>query len=330
MSSETESFELLPWQHELWQRLQARRAAGSLPHALLLSGPVGVGKEQFARRLAASLVCESQDEQPCGRCKACGLAAAHTHPDIHWLQPEEPGKAIKIDAVRELIARTTLTTQAAGSRVFLISPAEAMNKPSANALLKTLEEPSASSTLVLISSAPHRLPATIRSRCQSLLFKPVPQTEAEQWLQGRAGDPALLALTGGAPLLALQADQQAWLPAVQQLLEEMSELKSRKVNPMQVVEAWAQRPLEQMFDHLARVISDLVQTLSGAPDTRLFLPAEQQRLQSLAKNINLQALFRFYDGFNTLRSQMNHNLNAQMLFEKLVSDWLSLTRAGAR
>ena len=166
MSTDQPQFALLPWQQEQWLQLVGRRERLSLPHALLLTGPAGVGKRQFAARLAAALVCEQEaiSAQPCGACRACGLAGSGTHPDIHWLEPEEEGKAIRIDAVRALIGRTTLTTQARGSRVFLISPAHAMNRAAANALLKTLEEPTASSNLVLVSSQPHLLAATADGR----------------------------------------------------------------------------------------------------------------------------------------------------------------------
>ena len=86
----TDSF-TLPWHEPLWRNLQARRAQENLPHALLLLGPDGVGKRQFAERLAAALVCEdaSMDKQPCGHCKGCQLAASSTHPDIYWLEPED-------------------------------------------------------------------------------------------------------------------------------------------------------------------------------------------------------------------------------------------------
>ena len=324
------------WHAELWAQLQQRRARGSMPHALLLSGPAGVGKQLFATHLAKSLVCEAEsvEQQPCGQCKACRLADAGTHPDIHWLQPEEEGKAIRIDAVRSLIGKTTLTTQARGSRVFLISPAHAMNRASSNALLKTLEEPSAASVMVLISSEPHLLPATIRSRCQDLLFKPVAAQQAGDWLREQApqiqNQEALLALSGGAPLLALRADEEDWLNQAQQTLAQLAELKQRKVNPMQVVEAWTQRPLQPLLNDLSRISSDLVQLASGAQAQRLFMPGQGGQLQSLAKGLDLVQLFGFIDGLNGLRRQMTHNLNPQMLLEKVVIDWLALTRPGAR
>lgn len=337
---------LLPWHQALWKRVQDRRRLGSLPHALLLSGPSGLGKHDFAAYLAQALVCESRDQaaQPCGRCKACTLATAGTHPDITWLSPEEPGKQIRIDAVRSLVGRTTLTTQAQGSRVFIIEPADAMNRNAANALLKTLEEPGASSVLVLVSAAPHRLPATIRSRCQLLQFRPVSKTVAAQWLEqqslsGPEGEPlgdgarqydALLALAAGAPLTALSAAAEDWLGRSERLLAQLQELKSRQVNPIQVVSQWGALPVDALFVDLSRILTDLtrVATAGSGVDSGsgLFLPSLAGRLQSLANDINVQALFGFIDQLNLMRLQMVNNLNQQMLLEKIVIDWLSLTR----
>lgn len=331
----TDPFDLLPWHKQLWRNLQDRRAQENLPHALLLAGPDGIGKRQFAERIAAALVCEdgSVDSQPCGHCKGCQLASASTHPDICWLEPEEEGKNIRIDAVRELIGRSVLTTQAKGSRIFVISPAHAMNRAASNALLKTLEEPASSSSLVLISSQPHLLPATIRSRCQTMVFKPVETRQAEQWLSGKVPEPdlrPLLALTGGAPLQALRAMEEGWLADAEGMLKQLTELKFRKVNPMHVVEQWTLRSLGSIFLDFSRICNDLAILANTRNTQRLFMPQFRESLEILAKGMDLKRLFAFSDELNKLQRQMAHNLNSQMLLEKLMTDWLSLTRPGVR
>lgn len=334
MPSESGHFDLLPWQTQLWRQVQAQRTQEKLPHALLLTGPEGIGKRAFAERLAAALACESDtlEAQPCGQCRSCRLTQSGTHPDIHWLEPEEGARQIKIDAVRDLIARTTLTTQAKGSRVFVISPAHAMNNASANALLKTLEEPSSSSTLLLLSSQPHLLPATIRSRCQVIAFRPVDAQHATQWLSehmdANSAENAL-ALVGGAPLAAMRAAEEGWLPRTQEMIQALTELKLRKINPMQVVAQWLEKSPETIFADLARICSDLMRLRGAETSSRLFLPNSREALTDLASGMELQRIFLFNDELNALRRQMSHNLNQQMVLEKIVTDWLAFTRPEA-
>ena len=205
MTTKTTNLEdhgILPWQITQWRQWQQHSRLEKIPHALLLAGPAGLGKKQFAHKLSQALVCTTLvDHTPCGQCPACRLANTHNHPDIHRLEPDD--KTIKVDAIRALIHKTNLTAET--WQIFILTPAEAMHPSAANALLKTLEEPTPNTLLILNSTEPQRLPATIRSRCQMITFHMVETTQAMLWLErqkpGVAWQP-LLALTGGAPLLA--------------------------------------------------------------------------------------------------------------------------------
>ena len=135
--------DLYPWQADVFADLQQRRVQGRLPHALLISGPVGIGKQQLANVFSQSLLCaEPQaDDLACGQCHACSLYAAGTHPDLFRLSPEEDSKVIKIDQIRTLIEKISLSSHYGRYRMVILNPADAMNIAAANALLKTLEEP---------------------------------------------------------------------------------------------------------------------------------------------------------------------------------------------
>jgi len=327
--------QLFPWQAELWQQFQARRTANNMPHAMVLAGAEGVGKLQFADYLATSLVCEatSIETQPCGECKSCRLAKAGTHPDITWLTPEEEGKAIRIDAVRALSQKTVLTTQSQRSRVFIVTPAESMNRASANALLKTLEEPTSATVMLLLTSAPDKLPATIRSRCQNINFKTVPEKMAAEWLQQQSNDLSqadAMAFSSGAPLLALKAIEGGRLAEVSSIVDDLIALKLRKVNPIQISTTWNERPIKGLLNDLTCACSDLVRSASAESEARLFIPNQRENLQSLAKGINLQRLYLFIDEISQLRREMTHNLNPGMILQRLVISWLALTRPEAR
>ena len=127
----------LPWQQSGWQRLQPAVESGRLPHALLLVGPEGIGKQQFAQALAALLLCHAPDGgTPCGQCRSCTLLAAGSHADLLNVGLEEDSRVIKIDQVRGLIDFAAKTPALGASKLVVMGPAEAMNINAANALLK--------------------------------------------------------------------------------------------------------------------------------------------------------------------------------------------------
>ena len=154
---------------------------------------------------------------------------------------EEEGKAIKIDQIRELSDVMSRKPQLGGYRVCIIHPAEAMNISASNALLKTLEEPGEASMIMLISSDPGRLPATIRSRCQHVEFHTPALPESIKWLeeQGITEDAQLLLqLANEAPLEALQCYNDSRMLQRSEFFREFLELKTGVQNPMQMADKW--------------------------------------------------------------------------------------------
>lgn len=183
-----------PWQQRTFQRVLGVLHGGRLAHGLLICGPEMLGKQALMRVLIARLLCtETQGAQPaCGRCRSCHLLAAGTHPDYHdvTLLPNEKGvlkKEIGVDQIREISQILGFTAQIGSTIVAAVHPADALNHAAANALLKTLEEPQDGRYLVLLTSKPHRLPATVRSRCQRIDLKLPERDEARQWLQQQHG-----------------------------------------------------------------------------------------------------------------------------------------------
>lgn len=143
-----------------------------LPHALLFSGPAGSGQLEAAAELAQTLFCRQPKEgEPCGACPDCRQVLSGGHADYFVLKPEE-GHALKIEPVRELMARAAFKPFQAPAKVLVIDQAHAMNDVAQNAILKTLEEPPAHTYFILISHANEKLLPTIRSRAQTLHFMP--------------------------------------------------------------------------------------------------------------------------------------------------------------
>lgn len=197
----------LPWQGEAWARFNQQLSDNSLPHALLLAGTANSGKGRLALALARLLLCQSPSGGlNCGKCHACELSANGSHGDLRWLQPEEKSRTIKIDQVRDTVSFATKTANFGAHKVVVIAPADAMNINAANALLKSLEEPSPGTFLILACDQLHAVPATIRSRCQIVKLPP-PDTEAAlEWLDQATGrrdqSEHLLDLAEGMPMLA--------------------------------------------------------------------------------------------------------------------------------
>ena len=272
MSHEMESLPL-PWQTAHWQRLLKQVELQQLPHALLLAGPPAVGKRHFANALAGLLLCQRPTPHSgaaCGQCRACLLRAAGTHPDSQWVAPEEAGKMIKIDQVRAVVEFVAQTAQQGGRKVVVVEPAEAMNRSAANALLKTLEEPSGAAFLILISDAPGRLLPTIRSRCQRIDFPTPPLLAVRSWLQARAANDAeleaVIAEAAGRPMLASRLLGGAENDQRREQAAELEQVLAGKVSVTVIAERWQQVSWLELLEWLlARVGSALRTKFAGAP-----------------------------------------------------------------
>ncbi|MEO8436880.1 MAG: AAA family ATPase [Chloroflexota bacterium] len=190
--------------------------SGPAPQAVLLVGPEGVGKTTLALDLAAGLLCTAAPaDRPCRKCRACRLVDHGSHPDLHRLGPEGPGRQVVIggpDAryrgVRDLVGELLLMPVEGGARVAIIEGADRMNEDAQSALLKTLEEPPAGVTIVLCADQEARLLPTVRSRCFRVRLGLVGTRDIEAIVADHGlADPPTAArlgrLAGGRPGLAL-------------------------------------------------------------------------------------------------------------------------------
>ncbi|MBI5415475.1 MAG: DNA polymerase III subunit delta' [Candidatus Omnitrophica bacterium] len=162
------------------KRFAALEQKGQLAHAYLFTGPAYIGKGATALAAAQFLNCGHKDNAGgkyfCGECPSCRKVLSGNHPDVHVLEGA-PGQTIKIDEIRELLAQSRLRPFMAERKIFIIHHVENMTIEAANALLKTLEEPTASSLLILTSAVPERVPETVKSRCHTMPFLPLSRRE---------------------------------------------------------------------------------------------------------------------------------------------------------
>lgn len=184
-------------------QLERARQAGRVAHAYLFHGPDGVGKQRVALAFAAALNCRAA-EAPCGSCSDCQKIAEYRHPDVQMLASESylvaqsrltlergtPSDQIKVDQLTELQTLLHHRPYLGRTKVVVVVDAERMNESTQNRFLKTLEEPSADTVILLLTAHPDLLLGTIRSRCQALGFGPLPQDLLAAHLERTGIDPA--------------------------------------------------------------------------------------------------------------------------------------------
>ena len=322
-----------PWLQPHWRQLSAYAEQQRMPQALIFSGHAGLGKEALAITFAHSLLClKPNHNSACGFCHACALLEAGNHPDLLFLQPEEPGKQIGIDAVRRLITRLALKPQYERQRVVIIQPADAMNTAAANAFLKCLEEPTERTRFILLTTHANRLPATIRSRCQHLQFLPPDPILAAKWLnqQGVKQAPErMLAMAQGSPLLALDYAQQGLESVRMQIFNDWLSVIQHPAQVIEVAEQWQKQSsvsLEVLLTWLANWLTDLVKLSLSNQQAQLQNPDLQSRLQGLVNQLNLPAVYAHYDHLNNSRQQLQTTLNKQLILERLLLEWSRINR----
>lgn len=211
------------------RQLEGELEAGRLAHAYLFAGPEGVGRATTAVALFAAANCESPtDGRACGSCGSCRRVTAGTHEDLIVLEPPSAARSsqIKVEAVREAIRATGFAPFAGGVRLILIKQAGHLNPASANALLKTLEEPPPNNILVLTVSDPKELLPTLVSRCRKVNFLPLnpEQIETELTRRGDGPDEARLkaGLAGGSLGRALGLDTVTLRRDLERLLARLA------------------------------------------------------------------------------------------------------------
>jgi len=335
-----------PWHRENLARLLTAR--DRMPHALLIHGPAGIGKVQFARALAAAMLCETPGvSEACGHCASCHWFSQGNHPDYREILPEasveeeegegeaDTGKAekakslvIKIDQIRAVADFIALSTHRDGHRVLVLHPAETLQPASANALLKTLEEPPPRTLIVMVSDRPARLLATLRSRCRRLALRAPPREAALAWLKAQQVDQPAAALdaAGGAPLLASELAQPDESELRRRLVAELT--RASGADPLQFAGTVDRASLERAIWWMQTWVHDLVRArLAG--DVRHH--AEHAvAIKARAKSADLEALLDLDRELAEARRLATHPLNPRLLTEHLLMAYNRATSAGSR
>lgn len=326
----------------MYEGLVAAHVAGRLGHAQLIHGPARLGKRRVAERFAQYLLCDAPvDIDPCGACRSCRQFAqrhqrepvetrpdgslAHPdghpgHPDALFIgyvlnersSPKKMRSEIVIDQMRELTQQLLITPQYGRARVALVEPADAIGVAAANALLKTLEEPVPGRYLLLVTSQPARLPATIRSRCQRVEFRLPPADEAVQWLaaKGHAAADAdeALAAARGHPGLADDWLRNGGLELRRAVGRDLQRLARGEATAQEVAGQWADAQAAVRVAHAADLVA---QKAAGLTDPR-----------------TTRSLAAWFDKANRSRDLLRTTVRADLVLMELLMAWRDAARAG--
>lgn len=317
---DTQSTVIYPWHAQTWELLSTRFP--ELGHGLLFYGKKGCAKKEFAERFVAWVLClNKQPHQACGECSSCQWLRSDTHPNYVHITTDEDNKKqnakIKIEKIRELLPFVQQTGE--GWRVVMIEPAEALNTASANALLKTLEEPGEKVVLILLADHYLKLPATIRSRLQHFALDRMTVQDAQAFVQQQIPDLAteqvklLLNLANDMPLTAIEIEKSVWLQKRALFLSDWLKLVAEKNMPLNYSNKWSKElnfsEFITMFEYLLADIVNLKLNQSLKNDDLDF--------NALAEFYSLEALFTLYSDLQQKKLMVEQNVQTQLVLDEL-------------
>ncbi len=292
-----------------------------MPHALLLAGVQGMGKREFALFAAAALLCEQPSiKGACGNCGACNQLAADAHADYRYIATEEGSEVIKVDAIRQLVDWLHLTANGKSYRVAIINDADAMNRNSANGLLKTLEEPGDGTILILVSNKPGSLPATIRSRCQKINITNQDAAAAISWLEGQgiADGASALHAAGGAPYRVIWQQEGEWSEEQRLLTKAWVDLICHRASVGKIVDSLKDYPTSRclaQFSQLTAMTTAQQQGRQSGAD-----PATVEAVSATVDCLQSEQWFTIYDRLQQLTRSDSASFKTQAVLEGLFAD----------
>jgi DNA polymerase-3 subunit delta' len=294
--------------------LERKRLASSY----IFSGESGIGKKLTALNFAKALNClgaGSGPESPpdsCDRCESCLKINAGSHPDLLLVSPED--RQIKIDEIRLIDAALSFRPFEGRKKVVIVDDADTMNIASANAFLKTLEEPPEDSVIILISSRPDRLPATIRSRCSRVNFVTLSLGACKQVLRGKVPDEeldALASLSMGKPGLALLSDLREEITWFSGLLKAMLDAEK---------DSWASREeMDRWFEYALTMMRDAAVFRITGEASQLINADLREYTGKLGKYMDLQVIIAMYKELSYVKGLLMFNLNKSITWNYTAS-----------
>ena len=307
---------------------------GNIQHALLFTGPDGVGKSTVARHLAAAILCEDRHRgEACGVCSACVTLSRGAHPDLYTISPE--GTSIKIEQIRVMQREMAMSPCQSQYRVCIIETAEHMTDQAANSLLKVLEEPPAYLVFILTSNQRHRLLDTIVSRCRLFPFQPVlPAIIADTLVHKGINDDTAQAaarLSGGRIGTALKLAEPDGLEVRNSALSLLERLAGANPSAMDIAAGIYEQDDKQVLNllrNLAMLLRDLLVLHTSQSEQLIFNADIIGQLTALSRHWSDEALIRSYGEIRQAERALASNANTRLTAEALLIHLTELYKGG--
>lgn len=322
--------QIYSWNQPQWQRITSAFDAGRMPHAILLQGAKGLGKLEFSRNLSSYVLCANRsDGKVCGICHTCKLLRADTHPDYKEVLPADEGKSILVGQIRAFCDFFVYSSQLSLYKAGVICPADKMNRNAANSLLKTLEEPTKNSLIILVAESTTNLPATVRSRCQVLEFSAPSHRDAADWIssQGVSGNVDLaLSLADSSPLEAKTYLDSDYLQQRENQFALFEGLRLGMVSATTAAEKLTKVTNRRTLSWVLSWVEDMIKLkmIESNPAITNFDLAN--RLGSISKNISISSLYSYYDKISSSIGLIDRQANLQLVLEDLFVSWVYLKK----
>lgn len=314
------SGKLCPWLKQALATLESVHDAERLGHAWLLAGPGGIGKINLALVFADRLLRgrtggappETLEPAVAGRAMEARHAPQDRHADLHWLFCEGSRKTIGIQQVRDVIGSLERSSYQGGAKVVIIEVAEALTTAASNALLKTLEEPTRDTYLLLVSHQPGRIASTIRSRCQILPLAAPAVDSVRQWLAPLETDLAALDLSDRAPLdiVKLNSDEQNF--SINDIEHKFKLLCEDDVDPLGLADEWLKLDIDMVLEWLAMRVRRAIRSRMATQRPKPAANSENGRLQNDLPTLTLRRLFAQFEAIENLRGQLGTGINMEL------------------
>lgn len=333
-----------PWHNSTWQQFIKAKANNKLPHAILLSGEEGIGRFSLAKRMAKGLMCinsSSTADDACHTCKSCKTFSSNANPDYTQITLSEDKQQIGVDQIRAVSEFLNYSRSFNTNRVVVIYPAERMNINAANSLLKSLEEPSPHTVIILVTAKLNQLLPTIKSRCQLFTVATPSKDETLQWLSKYQSEQhytdqdhgegqeqglnntklinpdLLIEISGCKPLIAITLGQEL-VDSRNQFFNDLRDAIKNTMTITEMAKKWEKHDKEVLLNWQILLIQD---TIKSAVSQDQSMASHASFKQDHTQHLSDEEKWLLYQNLIKQKQYIHTSVNSLMFLENMIMLW---------